>query len=322
MLPSADVPLLMIAFNRPEKTQRVFEAVRAVAPRRLYLAADGPRVDVPSDVDRCERTRRVLDDVTWPCQVRRLYQPENLGCKRGVESAIDWFLAHEDGGIILEDDCLPTADFFSFCAELLERYRNTPEVMMIGGHNPLGRWDAAEGSYLFSRTAPIWGWATWRRAWDQYDPAMTRWGEPEARSLVRSRMPRTEYRITSQRFDSVYEGRRDTWDYGWALAILISGGVSVMPSRNLIANIGFDSEATHTRRPSRHDSAVPTHPIERPLWHPSSTRPDEGFERVLFKNRFPVGRRLVAALPAPAQDRLRAAVSLLSTATRRASART
>src|SRR5689334_21696267 len=112
----------MIAFNRPEKTQRVFEAVRAVAPRRLYLAADGPRVDVASDVDRCERTRRILDDVTWPCQVRRLYQPENLGCKRGVECAIDWFLAHEESGIILEDDCLPTADFFPFCAELLERY--------------------------------------------------------------------------------------------------------------------------------------------------------------------------------------------------------
>jgi hypothetical protein len=135
-------------------------------------------------------------------------------------------------------------------------------------------------------------------------------------------MPRTEYRITSQRFDSVYEGRRDTWDYGWALAILISGGVSVMPSRNLIANIGFDSEATHTRRPSRHESAVPTYPIERPLRHPSTTRPDDRFERVLFKNRFPLGRRLVGALPAPAQERFRAAAYLVSAATRRASART
>lgn len=193
MRPSADVPLLMIAFNRPEKTQRVFEAVRAAAPRRLYLAADGPRADVPSDVDRCERTRRVLDDVTWPCEVKRLYQPRNLGCKRGVGAAIDWFLTHEDSGIILEDDCLPAPDFFLFCAELLDRYRDTPEVMMIGGHNPLGTWDAAEASYLFSRTAPIWGWATWRRAWARYDPAMTRWGEPEARALVRSRMPLTEY---------------------------------------------------------------------------------------------------------------------------------
>ena len=182
MRPPADVPVLMIAFNRPEKTRRVFEAVRAAAPRRLYLAADGPRADVPSDADRCERTRRVLDDITWPCEVQRLYQPSNLGCKRGVAAAIDWFLTHEDSGIILEDDCVPTADFFPFCAELLERYRDNPEVMMIGGHNEFGTWDATEASYLFSRTAPIWGWATWRRAWDRYDPAMTSWGEPETRA--------------------------------------------------------------------------------------------------------------------------------------------
>ena len=122
--PAADTPLLMIAFNRPEKTRRVFDAVRAAAPKRLYLAADGPRADVPSDVDRCDRTRHVLEDVTWPCEVQRLYQTENLGCKRGVGAAIDWFLTHEESGIILEDDCIPTLDFFPFCAELLDRYRD------------------------------------------------------------------------------------------------------------------------------------------------------------------------------------------------------
>ena len=162
MRAAAEVPLLMIAFNRPEKTRRVFEAVTAAAPRRLYLAADGPRADVPSDRQRCEQTRRVLEDVTWPCEVTRLYQSDNLGCKRGVGAAIDWFLAHEESGVILEDDCLPTPDFFRFCAELLDLYRDAPEVMMIGGHNPLGTWDRSLSDYLFSRrTTPIWGWATW-----------------------------------------------------------------------------------------------------------------------------------------------------------------
>jgi hypothetical protein len=306
--PAADVPVLMIAFNRPEKTQRVFEAVRAAAPRNLYLAADGPRADVPSDLERCTRTRQVLDNVDWPCDVRRLYQPSNLGCKRGVGAAIGWFLANEENGIILEDDCLPTADFFPFCSALLERYRDTPEVMMIGGHNPLGRWDESGTSYVFSRTAPIWGWATWRRAWARYDPGMTGWGDPEARAVVRSRMPRTEYRITSQRFDSVYEGRRDTWDFGWAFAILINHGVSVMPARNLVANIGFDNEATHTRRSWSREGAVPTHPYEGPLRHPLSTTPDDRFERALFRNRFPFGRRVVAMLPPRAKDTFRAAV--------------
>jgi hypothetical protein len=317
--PVPDVPLLMIAFNRPEKTQRVFEAVRAAAPGRLYVAADGPRADVASDPDRCKRTRMVLENIDWPCEVQRLYQTGNLGCKRGVGTAIDWFLDNEESGIILEDDCLPTPDFFLFCAELLERYRDAPEVMMIGGHNSLGAWDDSAASYVFSRTAPIWGWATWRRAWTLYDPAMTRWSEPEARALVRARMPGTEYRITSQRFDSVYEGRRDTWDFGWAFTILVNGGVSVMPARNLISNIGFDSEATHTRRPSPHEVDVPTHRLELPLRHPPSTTPDDRFERALYRHRFPFGRRLVAALPPRAQDRFRAAVYRLAAAVPHAS---
>jgi hypothetical protein len=309
----------MVAFNRPEKTRRVLEAVRAAAPRRLYLAVDGPRADVPSDVERCERTRRVLDDITWPCEVQRLYRPNNLGCKRGVAAAIDWFLAHEESGLILEDDCVPAADFFPFCADLLERYRDTPEVMMIGGHNELGTWDATEASYLFTRTAPIWGWATWRRAWARYDPAMTRWGDPATRAAVRSRMSLTEYRIFSQKFDSVYEGRLDSWGFAWTLALLINGGVSVMPARNVITNIGFDSEATHTRRPSRREGVVPTHPIERPLRHPPSTTPDNSFERALFKKRFTLERRLVAALPPPAQHRFREAANrMMAAAERRA----
>ena len=132
-------------------------------------------------------------------------------------------------------------------------------------------------------------------------------------------MPLTEYRITSQRFDSVYEGRRDTWDFGWAMAILINHGVSIIPAVNLVANIGFDSEATHTRRPSRHEGAVPTYPSEHPLRHPPSTTPDDRFERALFRNRFPLGRRLVATLPPPAQDRFRAAVYRMASAVQRPS---
>ena len=315
---AADVPLLMIAFNRPEKTQRIFEAVRAAAPRRLYVAADGPRPDVASDSDRCRRTRMVLENVDWPCEVQRLYQTDNLGCKRGVGTAIDWFLANEEDGIILEDDCLPAPDFFPFCAELLEYYRDAPEVMMISGHNPLGLWDRG-ASYVFTRTTPIWGWATWRRAWARYDAAMTRWGEPEARTVVRSRMPATEYRVTTQRFDSVYEGRLDTWDFGWAFAILVNHGVAVMPAKNLVSNIGFDSEATHTRRPSLHEGALRMHQLEFPLRHPPSTTPDDRFERALYRHRFPLGRRLVATLPPRAQDQFREAVYRLSAALPRGS---
>ena len=312
MRATVDVPVLLMVFNRPEKTRRMLEAVRAAAPRRLFIAADGPRPDHPDDVNRCERTRKVFAGIDWPCEVRTQFQDTNLGCKLGVGTAIDWFLSEVDDGIIVEDDCVPIPEFFRFCGELLDRYRDAAEVMMIGGHNPLGAWDGSEASYLFSRTSPIWGWATWRRAWAHYDSTMARWADPRARDVVRDRMPRTEFRISSQRFDLVYTQRRDTWDFGWAFAMLIAGGVSVMPARNLVANIGFDGEATHTKHRWSNEASVPTHPLAFPLVHPGSTIPEAGFERALFRHRFPLSRRIVAALPTRAQESLRGAAYRLS----------
>ena len=321
MTPAADVPLLMIAFNRPEKTERVLAAVRALAPRRLYVAVDGPRPDRPGEAERCARTRQVFEGVDWPCEVRTLFRESNLGCKRGVETAIDWFLADVDAGIILEDDCVPAGDFFPFCAELLERYRDTPEVLMISGHNSLGTWKGDGASYVFSRTTPIWGWATWRRAWALYDPAMSRWPDPDARALVRARMPAAEFRITEQRFDSVYTGRRDTWDFAWAFAMLIAGGYSVIPARNLVTNIGFDHQATHTVRPSPHETNVPTHRLVFPLEHPASVEPDGDFEHALFRHRFPLARRLVTTLSPRIQAGLGTAIRRVVRALPRAPAR-
>jgi hypothetical protein len=299
-----------MGFNRPEKTRRMLNAVRAAAPKRLFIAADGPRPDHPSDGDRCELTRREFRGVDWPCEVRTQFQDRNLGCKLGVSAAIDWFFSQVDAGIIVEDDCVPTTDFFRFCAELLDRYRHAEEVMMIGGHNPFGRWDAG-ASYVFSRTSPIWGWATWRRAWAHYDPTMARWVDPMSRRAVKARMPRTEFRITSQRFDLVYHQRRDTWDFAWAFAMLIAGGVSAMPARNLVENIGFDADATHTKHRLSNDANVPTYPLAFPLEHPSSTTPDADFEQALFRRRFPLSRRIVAALPERAQSLVHAALQRL-----------
>ena len=310
MATGSDVPVLLIGFNRPEKTRRMLEAVRAAAPTRLFIAADGPRPDHPRDVERCELTRQAFAGIDWTCEVSTQLQDRNLGCKLGVGAAIDWFFSEVDAGVIVEDDCVPTIDFFRFCGELLDRYRDAHEVMMIGGHNPVVGWQG-RASYMFTRTSPIWGWATWRRAWAHYDPTMARWTDPRARAAVRARMPRTEFRITSQRFDQVYYGRRDTWDFAWAFAMLIAGGVSVMPSRNLVENIGFDEEATHTKHRLSNDANVPAQCLPFPLEHPSSTIPDDEFERALFRQRFPLSRRLVAALPDRAQDLVHAGLQRL-----------
>jgi len=177
-------PVLFLVFNRPDTTRRVFEAIRAARPARLFLVADGPRERQPDDKEKCERVRYIATDIDWDCEVKTLFRKENLGCKNGVSSAIDWFFSHVDEGIILEDDCLPTESFFWFCEELLRRYRNDSRVMQICGSNFLRGWQRNNDSYYFSGYGPIWGWASWRRAWIYYDVDMKLWPEVKEKKIL------------------------------------------------------------------------------------------------------------------------------------------
>src|SRR6478609_2139677 len=162
--------VLLVIFNRPETTRLVFEAIRKAKPTRLYIAADGPREHVASDHKKCEEARQIVTQVDWDCQVHILFNQKNLNCGVGPSSAFTWFFEHEEEGIILEDDCLPSQSFFWFCQELLERYRDDTRVMHIGGNNFLNGWrNDSDYSYYFSRSGYVWGWATWRRAWNQFD---------------------------------------------------------------------------------------------------------------------------------------------------------
>ena len=162
--------VLLVIFNRPETTQVVFEAIRKAKPPRLYVAADGPRTEVPSDAKKCKEAREIINQVDWDCEVKTLFREKGLGCGLGPSSAFTWFFEHEEDGIILEDDCLPSQSFFWFCEELLERYRHDNRVMHIGGNNFLNGWQKdRDYSYYFSNSGHIWGWATWRRAWKLFD---------------------------------------------------------------------------------------------------------------------------------------------------------
>src|SRR4051812_29566436 len=163
-------PVLFVIFNRPETTRQVFEAIRTAKPSRLYIAADGPRKNKPGEDQKCQEAREIVKAVDWDCEVKTLFSKENLNCGRGPATAFTWFFEHEEEGIILEDDCLPTQSFFRFCQELLERYRYDYRVMHIGGNNFLNGWQRDQDySYYFSLSGHIWGWATWRRAWQMFD---------------------------------------------------------------------------------------------------------------------------------------------------------
>jgi hypothetical protein len=244
---SLTTPVAFIIFNRLDLTERVFQAIRQAQPRQLLVIADGPRVDRPGEAEKCAAVRSVITQVDWDCEVLTNYAEVNLGCKRRVSSGIDWVFSLVEEAIILEDDCLPVPSFFQFCQGLLERYREDDRVSMIGGTNYQQGHSRTKDSYYFSKYVHVWGWASWRRAWKDYDLEMASWPDCKAEGLLRSAFCNEyEQQFWTEAFDRVHSGGLDTWDYQWVYACLSQGRLSIVPNRNLISNIGFGTDATHT----------------------------------------------------------------------------
>ena len=270
-------PILFIIFNRPDLTARVFERIREQRPSQLFIAADGPRVNKSDELKLCSQTRDVTRIIDWPCEVYRLEQEVNFGCKVGVSTAITWFFEHVEQGIILEDDCLPHSSFFPFCAELLEKYKNSEQVALISGNN--FQKSPSNDSYYFSRHAQIWGWATWRRTWQKYDLEMKGWnGDPNSlRGSIGNARVR---RYFARRFNAVKFERRNTWDYQLAYTCFAYQFACINPCRNLVENIGFDERATHAcSTVESSNSRRVAVAMEFPLVHPTSIVVDERADR-------------------------------------------
>lgn len=281
-------PILFLVFNRPDTTRDVFQAIRAARPPRLYIAADGARPDRSGERERSEEVRRTATAVDWPCEVRTLFRDRNLGCKLAVSGGISWFFEQEEEGIILEDDVLPDASFFPFCEELLDRYRFNPEIMMVSGDYFRGVDPGARASYFFSRYTHIWGWASWRRAWSRYDRDMKQW--PALRNTdflarVCDGDPGCSRHWTAA-FDAVHAGQIDTWDYQWLFCSFVNSGLSVLPTRNLVRNIGFTGEATHTTDAAAWVGRLPVHSMDFPLRHPEGIKRDAASDRWVERNVF------------------------------------
>lgn len=241
-------PVLLIIYNRRQTTEKVFSMIKKMQPRDLYIVADGPK-DL-SDAVKCNLARKVTNDIRWKCNVHRLYSQNNLGCKDGVVKGINWFFDNVDEGIILEDDCLPSKSFFYFCEQMLNEYRNDVNIMHIGGDNFQNELNKTDNGYYFSKYSQNWGWATWRRAWKRFDSEITDW--PKIRKDGK----------LNYVFDSIFEKwywycildlvylgcYADVWDYQWQYACWKNNSLSILPSVNLIKNIGFGINATHTKR--------------------------------------------------------------------------
>jgi hypothetical protein len=243
-----NVPIVFIVFNRPDHTRAVFQRIAAVRPPRLLLIADGPRNTRPAEGESCFQVRQIVKEVDWPCEVSTNFAEENLGCRKRIVTGLNWAFSQVEEAIILEDDIAPDPSFFRFCEEMLIRYRGDSTISMITGFNIVEDHSPQDWSYFYSKLTHIWGWATWRNSWQRYDEHLRDWPAIKAAGLMRQyfRLPEQQ-RFWTWIFDQMHAGRGpDTWDYQWFYTNLIHNALSITPRVNLIENIGFGPEATHT----------------------------------------------------------------------------
>jgi hypothetical protein len=286
-----NTPVVFIVFNRPGLTRQVFSAIRVARPRLLLVVADGPRCDRPGEAERCAEVRAIVEaGVDWPCEVRRNYAETNMGCARRVATGLDWVFTQVEEAVILEDDCLPDASFFPFCEELLARYRGDPRVALVAGCDfcPSER-VPANASYRFSRYLHCWGWATWAKVWRRYPDAqgMSAWRSGEGACWLTARpWTKAERGWWQQAWDETAAGRIDTWDFPFVLPWMMQGAMGVVANGNLVQNLGFGADATHTQGPAPEWARREVTEMRWPLRHPEQVVPDEIADEWVSRHQF------------------------------------
>jgi hypothetical protein len=278
-----ETALLFLVFNRPDQTAAVFETIRQARPSKLYVAADGPREKQPKDIELCAAVRRIATAIDWPCDLRTLLRPTNLGCRAAVTEALDWFFELEPEGIILEDDCVPGLSFFRYAAELLERYRHDQRIMCITGGKPVAGSANDAASYFMSIYNMCgWGWASWRRAWALNDPSLSLLDEflstyafpGNAQSVAVARR-------WEERFRQVRDHGLDSWATIWNFACWVNGGLTCTPGANLVSNIGLGADATHPWDGALAFAELDRGTLEFPLHHPNLIAPNSRYDELL-----------------------------------------
>ena len=280
-----------LIFNRPDTTEKVFEVIRLARPPKLLVVADGPRAEKPGEAENCAAARAIIERVDWSCEVLTNYSDVNLGCKLRVSSGLDWVFDTVEEAIILEDDCLPHPTFFRFCEELLERYRYNERIMTISGNNFQFGHRRTDSSYYFSRYNHCWGWASWRRAWQHYDIEMKLWSTIREGNWLKDILGDEQaVKYWQAIFQSTYDGVINSWAYRWTFACWIQSGLTILPNVNLVSNIGFSLESTHTKRLNKFANKFANMPLEAikfPIQHPQFLIRDIKADVFTQKHHFP-----------------------------------
>lgn len=312
-----DTPVALIMFNRPEQTKRVFEILQIVKPKVLLVIGDGPRENVDRDQTLVAQCKEIVSAVSWDCEVHTNFSDINLGCRARVSSGLSWVFSLVDEAIILEDDCLPSTSFFPFMGEMLERYRHNLDIGSISGFNALAyNEDKPKASYGFTGFPSVWGWATWKRVWDKYDVNLESWPKYRNSELLSENISsKKAISFWQSALEGVYKNRIDTWDYQLTFLHWRQGWLSVVPYTNLVSNIGFGKDATHTLDTGHALAKVSYERLSFPIIHPTEVTRDLAhdlgvekllFERTAIKNTFGT---LFGVLPSALQRMVRGVYS-------------
>ena len=281
-----NTPILITAWRRVEKLEELLLTLKKNKPRKIYISCDGPRENFPNDKKLIKKVKKTIDQIiNWDCEIYKQYNNKNLGCRGAMKKAIDWFFNNETEGIILEDDCIPNEEFLIYCSTLLKKYRKNHKIWNISGVNFQKGISRGDGSYYLSKYFHCWGWATWRDRWLNFDNFINSWAKAKENLLLESifRDP-LEIKYWSKIFDNFYlYGTPDTWDIEWAYTCFINEGYTVIPNVNLVRNIGFDKEATHTK------FTIDNHSNDEmilPISHPTFLITNNSADRFTFYNHY------------------------------------
>ena len=277
---ASDIPLLLIVFRRPDKTRQLIEALAKVKPTQVYILADGPRPGLPEEARLCAEARAIATDIPWECTIHTHFKDTNIGLTKNIDEGITWFFNEVEAGIIFEDDCIPDPTFFSFCAELLEYYKDDTNIMHISGNNFQNGKTYGDGSYYFSHYSHSWGWATWRRAWQQYHVAVDNFPTYDKENRI-NELP---FSRAAKKFWMKHLRNGSHWDGLWLYTTWYSKGLCILPNQNLVTNIGYGEGATHTKTLTAQANVAnkPLYTINHPTQMVVSQEADDYTFKALF----------------------------------------
>lgn len=287
MKAKVESPVLFIVFNRPETTQIVFDAIKSSRPQKLYIAADAPRAGNEEDRQNCAQVKEIVNQIDWQCDVHYRFAETNQGCGPGPYNAISWAFEKEDRLIILEDDCVPAQPFFSYCNELLELYKNDTRIWIISGNQYNEEAVKTPHSYFFSRYGHSWGWATWRRCWDQMDMSLSKYPLIIEQDLFKAVFrSQRETKFFQKRISQIYSNedlKTHIWDFQFGFAVTSNGGLSIAPRKNLVKNIGYIGTHSEAKNPF-HDR--PVDETFKITLHPDFVLCDINYDAYHFKHHW------------------------------------